>query len=211
LFAVGVHLANSSSFKDDSFMKIVLFKSFRGVTVLELLVVLVIAALLSGMAIPSFVEMVNRNRLTTITNEFVAALSFARSEAIKRGQFVVVRKTGSYWDSGWQVFVDSDRSIASRKNVFNSDSDLELRIYPAIQDGYSLRGNHNFVNFVAYRADGSSNNIGSFVICNNENIVGAKLIIINSTGRARIAPDSDHDGTPEKDDGSEIASCTDDF
>jgi type IV fimbrial biogenesis protein FimT len=79
---------------------------------------------------------------------------------------------------------------------------------------YTLRGNNNFTNFIRYQPDGTSNNIGSFVLCDNSdgnNIPEAntsKLVTVNSTGRVHIGIDADHDGIPEKDDGTEIVSCT---
>jgi type IV fimbrial biogenesis protein FimT len=184
-----------------------------GYTLMELMVTIAIAGILLGVAIPSFTSIISSNRLTTYANELVAALNLARSEAIKRGQQVVVRKTGTDWEDGWQVFVDIDRSTPARENVLDA-SDIVLRVYSKLPDSYTLRGNNNFTNFIRYQPDGSSNNIGSFVLCNNRdgnNIPEAntsKLLTINSTGRVHIGIDSDNDGIPEKDDGSEIISCT---
>lgn len=56
----------------------------RGFTLVELVITLVVAAILFAVAIPSFNNLINTNRLTTATNTLVGALNTARMEAIKR-------------------------------------------------------------------------------------------------------------------------------
>lgn len=179
-----------------------------GFTLIELMVTIAIAAILMGIAIPSFVGIIASNRLTTSANELVTALNLARSEAVKRGQQVVVRKTGTHWENGWHVFVDIDRSTNAKENVLDTGTDIELRVYSALPTNYTLRGNNNFVNFIRYQPDGRSSNIGSFAVCEGGSITGAKLIIVNAVGRVRQGAISTN-GIPKKDDDTEISSCTD--
>ncbi|MCK9604947.1 MAG: GspH/FimT family pseudopilin [Methylomonas sp.] len=178
-----------------------------GFTLIELMVTVAIAAILLGVAVPNFSSAIVRSRLTANTNEFITSLNLARSEAIKRGQQVVVRKTGANWENGWQVFVDIDRSTGPKQNVLDVGTDIELRVYSALPANFTLRGNGNFVNFIRYQPNGTSSQPGSFAMCNNGSTTGAKLIIVNSVGRIRMASDADDDGIPEKEDGNEINSC----
>jgi type IV fimbrial biogenesis protein FimT len=188
-----------------------------GFTLIELIVTLSIAALLFGVAIPSFSSTITSSRLTATVNELVTALNFARSEAIKRGQKVIVRKTGENWEDGWQIFVDIDRSNLAKQNVFNTGTDIVLRVYSALPETYTLRGDNNFMDFIRFQPDGSANNLGSFVLCNNSDRNNkpetntSKLVTVNFTGRVHIGIDADNDGIPEKDDGTEISSCTTGF
>ena len=181
-----------------------------GFTLMELMVTIAIAAILVGIAIPSFTSIITSNRLTTSANELVTALNLARSEAVKRGQQVVVSKTGANWENGWQVFVDIDRSTSAKENVFDAGTDIQLRVYSALPGSYTLWGNNNFTDYIRYTPMGVISNPvgGSFVICNGGSVSGAKLIIVNGMGRMRLAPDADHDGIPEKDVNNEISSCT---
>lgn len=64
-------------------------KTFRyqsGFNLLELLIVLLIAGVVFGIALPAGQGMLDRSRLIGATNEVYAALSFARNEATRRRQ-----------------------------------------------------------------------------------------------------------------------------
>lgn len=56
----------------------------RGFTLIELMITIAVAAVLLVIAVPSFTNIINSNRLTTAANEAVGALNLARMEAIKR-------------------------------------------------------------------------------------------------------------------------------
>lgn len=54
------------------------------------MVTLAVAAILMAIAIPSFIALINGNRLTSTANELVASLQLARSEALRRNTQVRV-------------------------------------------------------------------------------------------------------------------------
>jgi type IV fimbrial biogenesis protein FimT len=56
----------------------------RGFTIVELMITIAVAAILLVIAVPSFNNIINTNRLNTAANAMVAALNNARLEAIKR-------------------------------------------------------------------------------------------------------------------------------
>jgi type IV fimbrial biogenesis protein FimT len=95
----------------------------RGLTLVELLVVLTIVAILATLAAPSFNRLIQSNTVSANVNSFMADLRFARSEAIKLGGAVVMCRSdapeatnptcgsgsgpnGNGWVSGWIVFQD---------------------------------------------------------------------------------------------------------
>lgn len=61
-----------------------------GFTLLELVITVAVLAIALGIAIPSFQGITNRNRLTSVANEVVAAMQLTRMEAIRRNQRVVM-------------------------------------------------------------------------------------------------------------------------
>ncbi|MBD8871997.1 GspH/FimT family pseudopilin [Rhodanobacter sp. DHB23] len=56
----------------------------RGFTIVELMITVAVAAILLIIAVPSFNNIINTNRLNTAVNAMVGALNSARMEAIKR-------------------------------------------------------------------------------------------------------------------------------
>lgn len=62
----------------------------RGFTLIELLVTLMIAAIIAVMAVPAFAGFLARQQLASDVNETISVLSFARSEAIKQRQPILV-------------------------------------------------------------------------------------------------------------------------
>ena len=105
-----------------------------GFTAIELLVVVVIVAVLATLALPSFNTVVSRYRVRTAVEDLTATIYLARSEAIRRGGGVVLRKVTvpgctapepRDWNCGWLVFVDRNGN-----GTFDKDDEL-LQSTPA--------------------------------------------------------------------------------
>lgn len=64
--------------------------STAGYTLLQMMVTLAVAAILAAVALPSYSEVVARNRVTAAGNDLIAALQFARHEAMRRNAPVQV-------------------------------------------------------------------------------------------------------------------------
>ena len=66
-----------------------------GFTLVELLITLMIATILMTLAVPQFTSLVANSRLTTQSNDMIAAINFARSTAIKRNGSVFLCRASS--------------------------------------------------------------------------------------------------------------------
>jgi type IV fimbrial biogenesis protein FimT len=111
-----------------------------GFTLMDLLTTLTVLGILMAVGIPSFSSVIRNNRITAHTNELVTALTFARSEAMKRGDVVTTCPStdgeacegSNDWSTGWFVFVDANADGAR-------DVDEEqLQVWPAIEDVLTL-------------------------------------------------------------------------
>ena len=58
-------------------------KRNAGFTLMELMTSIAVLGVLSAVAVPSFTNMINRNRLAAQSNELLSAIQFARIEAIR--------------------------------------------------------------------------------------------------------------------------------
>ena len=89
-------------------------KTQRGFTLIETLVVIAIVAILLGIAVPSYKYITNSYRMTGEVNGLLGDAQFARSEAIKEGNQVILCSSTNgtscagvtTWQLGWIVCVD---------------------------------------------------------------------------------------------------------
>lgn len=166
----------------------------KGVTLIELMVTLSIAAIILTLAAPSFQTLIRTTQVNTVTNGLVGVFNLARSEAIKRGWPVTVCKSGNIndaspscntaasWKDGWLAFVDNDQD-----GVVDT-GETRLRVGKPDADSTIIDGGTNYSNFLAYLPSGSSvgnggGTQGTFSICLNGI---QRNIDISNTGRVAV-------------------------
>ncbi len=179
----------------------------KGITFIELMITLAIAAILFATAAPSMRSSIQENRMVTQINELQASLSLARSEAIKRNASVTVcprrdddsDSCSGSWKNGWIVFVDD--------NANGSIDGAEiLRVHGAISSNNSLTFSQTYVSY----ANTGLAEVGSsetFTLCDARarGAENAKGLIIGRSGRPRLAIDSDLNGVREDGDQADLA------
>lgn len=152
-------------------------KHQSGFTIIELMMTLVVAAIILALAAPSFRDFIANNRLTTTTNSFITAISFARSEAVKRTNNVrvvaVSPSSANEWGGGWQV-VDNGGNVL---RVFQSDASVVTMddTNDITTLTFDSRG------FLASLAAGTS-----ISICDNRDGETGRRITISATGRPQL-------------------------
>jgi len=86
-----------------------------GFTVVETAVTLMIFTVVVVMAAPAFTYMIGKNGAMAAESEFVNALNFARSEAMRSGKQVAVRPgafgSAAAFAQGWTIFVDTNADL----------------------------------------------------------------------------------------------------
>lgn len=177
----------------------------RGFSLIELLVVIAIAAILLGLGVPGMQSYIVSSRLAGSANDLYTALNYARSEAVRRQVQVALAHNGAAgsrdWSSGWTMFVD-----ANGNGALDAGEEV-LRVGAALDAPLTLFGSANFANFVAFDATGRlTTGGGSFVLCHGTALVvdgepRARAVLVNGSGRVRMALDSNGDQIPETDTG----------
>ena len=104
----------------------------RGFNLIELMVTVAIVAILMSIALPSFNDAIERNRIAAAANDFTAAVNYARTEAIRRNSPAGVCATntstacvsGANWADGWIVWAtntsDATKIDVLRQGTFSS-------------------------------------------------------------------------------------------
>jgi type IV fimbrial biogenesis protein FimT len=165
---------------------------YQGFTLIELLVTIAVAAVLLTVGIPSFIDTIHSNRVTTQANDFVTALNLTRSEAVKQGRTATLCigngdltdcSTAKAWKDGWLIWVDVNGDGAL------GDEDTIVRTYPALH-GKSTMTASGGAKAVAYIASGFLSGASvDFTLsetgCQNSN---ARLISVKTpTGRPAVS------------------------
>jgi type IV fimbrial biogenesis protein FimT len=123
----------------------------KGFTLLELMVALTVLSILLAVGVPSFRNIIRNNRIASGTNELVGALTYARSEAMKRGDTVTTCPTedqeecsgSNDWATGWMVFVDLNRDGA------RDETELLLQVWQGLGGDLDLESSGQFLQYTS--------------------------------------------------------------
>lgn len=168
-------------------------RKMGGLSLLELLVALTVAAVTMALAVPSFESITARNRLAVSANQLVGGMLTARMLAVTRNVSVTFcagnADDGCHgnWESGeWIVFVDR-----APLGELDADDELHLADSLASPQTLALAGNGPFNSAIVFRPSGAASwpsgafAAGRLRICVNKGISpnATELVLIGS-GRA---------------------------
>lgn len=162
----------------------------RGVTLLELMIVITVLAIVLAVGVPGMRELVLNNRQVSAINELVTALQLARSEAITRnvaapaGVSVCASNDGETcsgtWTDGWIVFTDSDTTSGAAL-----EADALLRSTDA-PPGLTITS-PGFAGVIIYRRDGRALDAVDFQFCDSRGASKARVVQLGLSGRPAVS------------------------
>lgn len=167
----------------------------RGLTFVELLTTLSIAAVLLSLAAPSMAAIIDSVKLSSTTNLFMSSLRLARSESLKRGGRVALCKSADGvncelmggWDQGWIIFHDTNGN-----GGMDAGEKLVERVEP-LASSLRMTGNQNVARYISYwsgsitRTASGAMQSGTLTICHSSGKASeARQIVISAAGRARV-------------------------
>ena len=82
-------------------------RTSAGFTLIELMITLSILVILLTIAVPSFRQFVQAQRVKTTSFDLFAAITYARSEALKRNGDVTLSAATGGWANGWSISAGS--------------------------------------------------------------------------------------------------------
>ena len=150
----------------------------RGYSIIEVMVATSIVGVLSATAVPSFTPMIASQRVKTATFDLYAAVTYARSEAIKRNSVVTVTPHGGNFSQGYDLAVGGEvlRSQQGSSAVtIAAPSDIAL----------AFDGSGRLTSPSRYLLEVSSPQVSN---------TSKRCVVISPSGRPSIRTDNDHDG-----------------
>ncbi|MEH6469632.1 MAG: GspH/FimT family pseudopilin [Halopseudomonas sp.] len=168
-----------------------------GLTLPELVVSLAVVATLSTAGASSFTHFVSESQADTLMQTLRTSLMWARSEAIKRGQRVLLcRQAGTddecagsdstgrvSWHQGWLMFVDQDRD----RQFDPSKGDELLQVVQPMALTQQLMWNRG--DYIAYDDSGALGSLnGTFCVGHNSgDLALQRELVLPHSGRLRTA------------------------
>ena len=160
----------------------------RGFTLIELMVTIAVLAILLAVAVPSFKQSMMNARVSSQTNEFIASLKEARSEAARRGVSVGVRANSEdgTFAGGWKVLVGDGATPPDESTVI-------VRVSEALPSGIALvRTTADFTEYteddagyVTFTARGRAT-ASYFRVCSPLPEVAGRGITLTPTGKVSV-------------------------
>lgn len=159
----------------------------RGYTLYELLITLLLVALLSAIAVPSFSASLARQRQRAEIDALFHAVHVARKESIMRRRVVSICPSNDAetcgeradWSVGWLMFENTDRDWPPR-----IDPGEPLLQHHAVDPETSIDANRPGFTLRATFLRATN---GTIIVCDRHRRIPARAVVISYSGRPRVA------------------------
>ncbi len=183
-------------------------KKITGFTIIELMMTIMVAGVIIAIAVPSMSDLIKNSRQTSNVNQLVSLINYSRSQAVGLNSEVTLcgsddgaKCNSSSWEKGGLIV----KGVATAGST-PAAADI-LKIIDPQSSGSTLRrvssaatvpsGFDNSI--IRFERTGrmNSDDASSFTLCDDRKEKKARGIVINGSGQARTAKDSDSDGIVE--------------
>lgn len=163
-------------------------KRQAGVTLVELMIVVAIAAIMATIAAPSFSGFIQNTRMTSAMTQLTGDLNRARSEAIKRNSRMLVCAhaingtacANTTWNNGWLICYDNNpQDGACDVAPVDGTNPNPIAIRQAINSRLNLTGTTTTIQF---NPNGTVNAAATLTLCCNSAAPNASSAVIAATG-----------------------------
>lgn len=158
-----------------------------GYSLLELVVTMALMVIIAFLGIPSWLDWINTTETATQVNQLIAAINFARSEAIKRNTNISICQSvdgnlcSGNWNDGYIVFINKNKA-----NQIAASTD-RLRFYSHLSTrGILIWHGKGMFNINPLGYSFVQNSVFSYCPKNRDSRF-AREIIISTTGRIRVS------------------------
>ena len=171
-------------------------KKNSGFTIIELMITLVIAAIVLGVAAPAMGAFIKNSALKNQVYDMLSNITTARSEAIKNGSRVVMCRsanplaatpscggTTDNWSSGWLLFISQDTNT-----VYNDGTDILVKVGMPAPSQIEVRSNGSGNNYLVFNPDGTLDESAAaqYAFCDDRGTKNGRLITVGLIGRPTL-------------------------
>jgi type IV fimbrial biogenesis protein FimT len=165
-------------------------RSARGLTLIELMVVIALVGILIVLVAPSMRGLISAQRVQSINAEIVTDLQFARSEAARRNRAIHMRFRAT--DNCYVVYADTagpgscNCSLTPGVNVCTGGREEIKTVQVPVANGVAVSASSATGQIIVFESRSGASLPGTFEV----NVVGAERgqlrTIVNSAGRPTV-------------------------
>lgn len=153
-------------------------KDMHGFTLIELMIILALLAILTGLAVPSFSALIRNNHLQAQAGELFSTLQYARGQAVVQRTEVEVEVDNA---AAWIVNIDGQPA----RQLSHQPTQAQILANTAL---------------IAFRSNGTATPT-RITVCQDDDPATGFLVELQASGLVRLHPRG-------MDDGNSLASCT---